>query len=294
MRVVGAATLLAATGLPLVAEGFVTHGFVTSTPRAANPPRRMRVSALLPISVKEVTTQDELEAASQFFVGAFWGSSTPTGELGDSESAQLERDQLRDWNRRYGSEGGGSGSEAALLVAKEGRRIVGCVSVSVGSYSRILDGRIGGGGGGGGGSFDPRSARTAAAAPSSSAKGSKGALPDLNRVRSEDVPLVANLAVAKRARKKGIGARLAREAERLAEGYGYPEIVLLVEESNAPAVKLYRKLGYKELWRVGNAPKIDVTTGNVRTVRTTNVAMAKPLGKTSPLLGLGRALGLPV
>ena len=176
----------------------------------------------------------QLEAASQFFVGAFWGSSTPTGELGDSESAQLERDQLRDWNRRYGSEGGGSGSEAALLVAKEGRRIVGCVSVSVGSYSRILDGRIGGGGGGGGGSFDPRSARTAAAAPSSSAKGSKGALPDLNRVRSEDVPLVANLAVAKRARKKGIGARLAREAERLAEGYGYPEIVLLVEESNAP------------------------------------------------------------
>ena len=79
-------------------------------------------------------------------MGAFWGANTPTGELGESERQQLELDQLRDWERRYGPEADGNG---VLLVAKDFGKTVGCVSVSVGSYSRILDGRLGGGRGGG-------------------------------------------------------------------------------------------------------------------------------------------------
>mmetsp|Transcript_11908 Transcript_11908/g.15670 ORF Transcript_11908/g.15670 Transcript_11908/m.15670 type:complete len:132 (-) Transcript_11908:385-780(-) len=98
------------------------------------------------------------------------------------------------------------------------------------------------------------------------------------RPKKSPTPLVANLAVSKKLRRRGVGAKLVRRTEACASEWEYDEIVLLVDAENEPAQRLYNKLGYETLWRVGGASKIDVTD-TVRTVRATNVAMAKELGQ---------------
>ncbi|CAN0414262.1 unnamed protein product, partial [Laminaria digitata] len=58
-------------------------------------------------------------------------------------------------------------------------------------------------------------------------------------------PILANLAVARAARRKGLAKRLVKRCEDEAKEWGYDEVLLLVEENNQRAKKLYQKLGYK-------------------------------------------------
>lgn len=92
-------------------------------------------------------------------------------------------------------------------------------------------------------------------------------------------PVVSNVAVALRARRRGLGAALMRACEEQAKDWGYQECLLLVEQGNGRARKLYRKLGYKDL-RGGedvDAPSLKVLAGTLSDVRVTNVAMRKSL-----------------
>jgi GNAT superfamily N-acetyltransferase len=60
-------------------------------------------------------------------------------------------------------------------------------------------------------------------------------------------PLLSNLAVDPRYRRRGIARRLMKVAERTAgEGMGFAELLLKVEHRNLPALELYRQLGYRE------------------------------------------------
>lgn len=62
-------------------------------------------------------------------------------------------------------------------------------------------------------------------------------------------PLMSNLAVSRKYRRKGIAEKLVKEAERVArKEWGYNLVFLYVEERNIPAVKLYQKLGYRKTW----------------------------------------------
>ena len=59
-------------------------------------------------------------------------------------------------------------------------------------------------------------------------------------------PLMSNLAVGKKFRRKGIAEDLVRAVEDLVrKEWGYNSCYLFVEKRNVPGVKLYRKLGYK-------------------------------------------------
>lgn len=92
-------------------------------------------------------------------------------------------------------------------------------------------------------------------------------------------PVVSNVAVAPRARRRGLGGALMRACEAQASEWGYDECLLLVEQGNGRARKLYRKLGYKDL-RGGedaDAPSLKVLAGTLSDVRVTNVAMRKSL-----------------
>ena len=45
-----------------------------------------------------------------------------------------------------------------------------------------------------------------------------------------------------------MGQSLCSEVESIVKAWGYSEVLLLVEEQNTPANKLYEKLGYTERW----------------------------------------------
>ena len=107
---------------------------------------------------------------------------------------QLSRDQLRDWEKRYGS----GRSEAALYVAKDFGKIVGCVSVSASPYRELgSDGR-------------PRDPKNPNRVP--------------KRDKQAKVPVLANLVVARSARRRGIAAKLARKCDNMAKKWGYEEV----------------------------------------------------------------------
>jgi len=57
---------------------------------------------------------------------------------------------------------------------------------------------------------------------------------------------VNRLAVDATLRKRGIGARLVREAERRLEALGMDILACLIEDDNAVSVAVFEKLGYKK------------------------------------------------
>ena len=58
-------------------------------------------------------------------------------------------------------------------------------------------------------------------------------------------PYVASLAVDGKERRRGLGRRLMREAERTARGWGYRELMLEVAFGNEGAVGFYERCGYR-------------------------------------------------
>ena len=57
--------------------------------------------------------------------------------------------------------------------------------------------------------------------------------------------LIANIAVSKKHRRKGLARRLVTKALELAEGRGAAYAVLEVRESNHGAIRLYESLGFR-------------------------------------------------
>jgi ribosomal protein S18 acetylase RimI-like enzyme len=60
---------------------------------------------------------------------------------------------------------------------------------------------------------------------------------------------VADIAVAPGVQRRGVGAALLRAAEDYAAGQGLPYLALSVSSFNAPALRLYQRLGYQEEWK---------------------------------------------
>ena len=54
------------------------------------------------------------------------------------------------------------------------------------------------------------------------------------------------LFVSNKYRRQGLAQRLIREAECMARLFGVDEMLLLVDAHNAPALRLYQKLGYRQ------------------------------------------------
>ena len=76
---------------------------------------------------------------------------------------------------------------------------------------------------------------------------------------------------------------LVQAAETLArKEWGYDEVYLYVEKRNKPAVKLYKKLGYRTVWEDDKAKTLIPTeSGQLKTAPTVIVCMKKRLGGLS-------------
>ena len=76
------------------------------------------------------------------------------------------------------------------------------------------------------------------------------------------IPVLSNLAVSPASRGQGVAQRLCAEVETVVKGWGYSEMLLLVEEQNEPACRLYEKLGYTERWldSEGSALRVEGAT----------------------------------
>ena len=98
-------------------------------------------------------------------------------------------------------------------------------------------------------------------------------------------PLMSNLVVSRQYRRQGIAEKLVQDVEDLCQEWGYDECYLYVEQRNAPAVKLYQKLGYKTLWQDDKAKTLIPTKkGELESAGTVIICMKKELtsrGKTS-------------
>jgi ribosomal protein S18 acetylase RimI-like enzyme len=90
-------------------------------------------------------------------------------------------------------------------------------------------------------------------------------------------PLMSNVAVSKKYRRKGIAETLVKEVERLSRyEWGYNDVYLYVEERNTSALKLYQKLGYRKVWVDKDAKTLlPASNGKLKSADTKIVCMKK-------------------
>jgi len=60
-----------------------------------------------------------------------------------------------------------------------------------------------------------------------------------------DVPYLGNVAVSSARRREGIGSKLVRIAEKLAQKWLEADLFVAVEAGNVPALKMYERMGFK-------------------------------------------------
>lgn len=179
-------------------------------------------------------------------------------ELTPAQYKSIEPRQISEFRRRYGNGNARRGIKSELLIATDSTAtVLGCAGVEVDTIRQ----------------------------PWSSGK----MVLDVSgsQVRA---PLMSNLAVSRSFRRRGIAEELVQQVEELVrKQWGFEECYLYVEKKNSSAIKLYKKLGYKQLWEEENtSTMVPSPMGGLRSGTTTTICMKKVLNK-----GLfGRFLGL--
>ena len=183
----------------------------------------------------------ELQEVSDFFVNAFWTGKVGGGAetLSTIQRLLLEQSQKAEFTKRYGNSR--RISEMLLVRNNQNNEIMACVGVEVDKI------------------------------PSS------GTI--RNAVTTQMVPLMSNLAVSKQYRRRGLAEQLVRSVETMVrKEWGYDECYLYVEEQNRPAIQLYTKLGYRNVWKDTTATTLlPTTSGDLRSTSTVIVCMKKKL-----------------
>jgi len=210
------------------------------------------------ISIQKLSDEpdESLKKAASFFTDSFWPSKTVSKQkvLTPSQKIAVERLQTLEFRKRYKTglsfvKSRDRTSELVISRVKKKKKrddddnyiIVGCAGVEVDTI------------------------------PMTSPK-------DKNSIRS---PLMSNLAVSRDFRRVGIAEELIQKVEYLVrKEWGYNECYLYVEKANAPAVKLYRKLGYKVVWENPKARSIKLTDfGSLLDSETELLCMKKDFNK---------------
>ena len=208
--------------------------------------------------------QEELRLVTDVFVESFWQGKVGGGtrELTESQNRTLQAQQYSEFRKRYSR----SSSNSQLLVCKDTAKnsITGCAGVEIDTVATFAEGS------------EPRNGG------SLWAKLSGNDIPSKPNGRWDTkmkyAPLMSNLVVSRKYRRKGIAEKLVQDVEDLCQDWGYDKCYLYVEKRNVPAVKLYQKLGYKTLWQDDKAKTLIPTKkGELESEATVIICMKKDL-----------------
>ena len=93
--------------------------------------------------------------------------------------------------------------------------------------------------------------------------------------------MLANLAVRKDRRGRGLARNLLAFAEEQTLAWGYQDLYLLVNSMNAPAQALYKSSDFKEMFRNEYATCVVFSNNSLKTEGCTNVCYRKKLQANS-------------
>jgi len=99
---------------------------------------------------------------------------------------------------------------------------------------------------------------------------------DINK-KKENHPVISNLIVSKKMRRKGIAKSLTRRAERIAKSFGYKDIYLFVNVENIPAIRLYKSCWYKSIGDEKDATRIVFEKKRLLDEQCVNIMMKKKI-----------------
>jgi ribosomal protein S18 acetylase RimI-like enzyme len=184
--------------------------------------------------------------AAECFVDAFFLRRNGGGDrITKSELAYLNGAQKKDLVKRYNQRGLGT---MFVIRDEASNKVVGCVGAEVQQF--------------------------VGARPARRVEGGDGR----TYANATDRPVVANLAVASSARRKGLAKALMRAIEEEAKAWGFEETVLIVEANNKQALSLYKKMGYRAIGSENEAPNLRVDeNGRVVEAKVKAVTMRKSL-----------------
>lgn len=216
---------------------------------SAGSPPVLGIGALLfrPQGMKVAPAQgndDMIVETGEFFTDAFWTAKVGGGskKLTSSQQRQLTSQQIAEFRRRYGALGRKSKNSELLLCTNGSGEIMGCLGVEVDTVKKS-------------GGSGPRTTG----------------------------PLMSNVAVGRKFRRRGIAEALVKQAELLVrKQWGYTEMFLYVEKQNVPAIRLYKKMGYRTIWEDDLAQTlVPLDSGIIASKPTIIVCMKKDLMRPS-------------
>lgn len=97
---------------------------------------------------------------------------------------------------------------------------------------------------------------------------------DINK-EEKNYPVISNLIVSNKMRRKGIAKSLTTCAEKIGKSFGYKEIYLFVNVENIPAIRLYKSRGYKAIGDKKKSTKIVFENNKFNNVKCVNIMMKK-------------------
>jgi len=218
--------------------------------RRHRPHRRHRVCANAGTRAIDVSRArgGDYNAAAATFVSSFFYD----GEVDerDVEYQGLVRSCASDMKRRYSARVGDASALVVVMDANDSKKCLACGGIEVRRYVGAMDYETMVKSGRGGGNVE-------------------------ERIRER--PIVANLATAREARRRGYGKAVMRALEEECAELGFDECCLVVEARNRRAQSLYKKLGYKVIGSERKAAALEVVDGRAVETTTKTLIMRKSL-----------------
>lgn len=207
----------------------------------------------LPFDVEVVNGEPEvLRRTADFLSRAMYETQMPEGQR-----KELRRLEFQDLQQRYGATVGRRKYPSVLLLSLQDQDIVGCVGLDC----QVLNNE-----------------KKRFTAIKQDRPNSLYPFLEANGVE-EIVCVMANLAVRRSSRGRGVAKKLILSAENNARESGFEYVYLLVDSENLPAQKLYKKMGYSMVFRQEDATCVVSGPIGLKTQECVNLCMRKRVSR---------------